>query len=127
MSEATLNPEVCANLPRWMLKNGATAKYLGVAEMAFKFLPLPIERGRKVEAPHPYGPHQYVYVVPGWTIDDGEPKYNRNTLANFTKVCKYYSGSEAGRSGEEDKHYGELFEGCFGHRATAANIEMAFE
>ncbi|EJK73782.1 hypothetical protein THAOC_04576 [Thalassiosira oceanica] len=59
MGEATLNPEVCANLPRWMLKNGATAKYLGVAETAFKFLPLPIERGRKVEAPHPYGPHQY--------------------------------------------------------------------
>ena len=125
--EATLTPEVCAGLPRWMLKNGVTASFIGVAEKAFKFLPLPIEKGSKVEAPYPYGSYQYVFVVPGWTINDGVPKYERNTLANFTKVCKYYSAAESDRSAEEDKHHGELFEGCFGHKATTANIEVAFE
>ncbi|EJK65975.1 hypothetical protein THAOC_13123 [Thalassiosira oceanica] len=124
----SLNPEVCADLPRWMLKNGATAKFIGVAENALKHLPLHIEKGGKVHAPLPYTPYQYVFVDPGDKLsENGKPNYNGNTLANFTKVCKYYSADGADRSAEEDKHYGELFEGCFGHRATTANIEMAFE
>ena len=127
-AEATLTREVCADLPRWMLKDGATASFIGVAERALKLLPMHIEKGGKVNAPQPYTPWQYVFVNPGDKLGEtGKPNYDRNTLANFTKVCKYYSVADSDRSAEEDKHYGELFEGCFGHEATTANVEMAFE
>ncbi|EJK65476.1 hypothetical protein THAOC_13656 [Thalassiosira oceanica] len=65
-----------------MLKNGATAEFLGIAK-AFKFLPLPIKKGGRVEAPYPYGPHH---------------KYASTTAPM----------EGAGRSAEEDRHYGEL-------------------
>ncbi|EJK65373.1 hypothetical protein THAOC_13770 [Thalassiosira oceanica] len=79
-------------------ENGATTKFIGVAdaENALKHLPLHIEKGGKVRAPQPYTPYQYVFVDPGDKLgENGKPNYNGNTLANFTKVCKYYSADGA--------------------------------